>query len=105
MASATRRASQREAAQAPDNVAEVEVAEEVTASIAELSLAEVVAVEPEQESVVPCAKSQPSPEPVKPPASKPVAIPLARQQTQSQQTPQPRDQLKKVGGLTGKFGA
>ena len=105
LASATKRASQREAAQAPDNVvAEVEVAEDVTASVTELSLepAEVVAVEPVQEPVVPCAKSEPEPAPVKPPASKPVPIPLARQQ--SQQTPQPRTQTKKTG-LAAKFGA
>ena len=99
LASASKRASQRE--MKSDNiVAEVEAAEDLTASVAELSLepAEVVAVEPVPEPVI----AQALPEPVKPPASKPVAIPLARQQ--SQQTPQPRTQTKKTG-LAAKFGA
>jgi hypothetical protein len=103
VASATKRASQREVALAQDNVvAEVEAAEDLTASVAGLSLepAEVVAVEPVQEPVVPCAKSEPEPALVKPTASKPVAIPLARQQTQQAQ--QPRTQTKKTG-LAAKF--
>jgi hypothetical protein len=112
VASATKRASQRET-KSDNIVAEVEAAEDLTASVAELSLepAEVVAVEPVLEPVPEPAL----PEQVKPPASKPVAIPLARQQTnlpgssggvgvpppQSQQTPVARP--KKVSGLAGKF--
>ena len=102
LASATKRASQRET-KSDNIVAEVEAAEDLTASVAELSLepAEVVAVEPVLEPVPPCAKEQEQPA-VKPPASKPVPIPLARQQ--SQQTPVvPRNQPKKVSGLAGKF--
>jgi hypothetical protein len=103
VASATKRASQRET-KSDNIVAEVEAAEDLTASVAGLSLepAEVVAVEPVQEPVVPCAKSEPEPALVKPTASKPVAIPLARQQTQQAQ--QPRTQTKKTG-LAAKFGA
>ena len=118
VASATKRASRRQAEAKTDNVVEeVEAAEDDTASVAELSLepAEVVAVEPAQalqEPVVPYTKSEPSlnlpgssggvgvPPQVKPPASRPVPVPLARQSTQ--QTPQPRNQPKK-SGLAAKF--
>ena len=132
VASATKRASQRQAEAKSDNVvAEVEVAEDVTASVTELSLepAEVVAVEPEPVPEPVIAQALPEPNlpggsprrgsgsqrdpssgesagacvgvpplrqaQVKPPASKPIQIPLARQQTQ--QTPQPRNQTKKSG--------
>jgi hypothetical protein len=110
LASATKRASQREAAQTPVNVvAEVEAAEDLTVTSLSLEPAEVVATEPEP--VKPEPESEPEqpnlpgssggvgvPPQVKPPASKPVAIPLARQHSQT-----PVARPKKVSGLRGKF--
>ena len=103
LASAAKRASQKEVA--PVEAAPVEVVEDLTASVVDLSLepAEVVACAEEPEP-----EPEPTPEPVKPPPSKPIAIPmpkLARQQSQIQQpvAATPRNQPKKVGGLAGRF--
>ena len=109
VASATKRAQQKEVK--PDNVeatpVEAAQVEDLSASVAELSL--------EVATVVACAEEpepepEPTPEPVKvPPPSKPIPIPtpkLAQQVSQIQPpvaAATPRNQPKKVGGLAGRF--